>query len=147
MQFLLGRWVGEGDGGPGQGSGWCTFAEELQGKVLVRTNHAEYPATPERPASVHDDLMYIYPDPVDQRLRAIFFDTEGHVIQYGIEGSEGQGVVQFLSEATSVSPGFRLTYRRTDGDKLHLTFEIAPPGTSDAFSTYLEADLRRAQSE
>jgi hypothetical protein len=147
LQFLVGRWVGEGDGGPGQGSGWCTFREDLQGKILVRTNHAEYPPVPDRPAVAHDDLMYIYPDPADRRLRAIYFDVEGHVIHYRVEASEAGDAVQFLSDATPASAGYRLTYRRTSRDTLHLMFEVAPPGKPNEFTAYIEADLRRAQSD
>ena len=118
----------------------------MQGKILVRTNHAEYLATADRPASVHDDLMYLYPDPADQRLRAIYFDTEGHVIHYRVEWPTSD-TIQLLSNAAPASPGFRLTYTQIDHDTLHLTFEIAPPGQPDAFSAYLEANLRRSQSD
>jgi hypothetical protein len=55
-RFLLGDWVGEGDGQPGQASsGGFSFAFDLQGKVLVRRNHAEYAATSDRPVCLFDD--------------------------------------------------------------------------------------------
>src|SRR5690349_5925928 len=89
LQFLLGEWIGEGGGGPGEGSGAFAFARELQGKVLVRTNYAEYPASAERPAFRHDDLMIVYTDPPSGRPHAIYFDSEGHVIEYAVEESSG----------------------------------------------------------
>lgn len=148
VQFLLGRWQVERGGQSGQGSAWCPFGEDLQGTVLVRAAAAEYLATPEHwTATVHDSLLYLYPDSAAQRFRAIYFGVEGHVIHYRVEGSEAEGMVQFLSEAAPASPSFRLTYRPVDHDTLHLTFEVAPPGTQDAFSTYLEANLRRKRSD
>src|ERR1035437_2004808 len=50
VQSLVGDWTGEGGGGPGQGSGTFSFKPDLQGKILVRRNRAEYPATKERAA-------------------------------------------------------------------------------------------------
>jgi hypothetical protein len=58
-----------------------TFRPELDGTVLVRKTHLDYPATKERAAFGHDDLIYVYHDPQDNSLRAIFFDGEGHVIR------------------------------------------------------------------
>src|SRR5215471_4207766 len=51
LKFLMGNWVGEGSQETGQGgSGYCSFEPDLQGKVLLRKNHAEYPPTGDRPA-------------------------------------------------------------------------------------------------
>jgi hypothetical protein len=143
LSFLLGEWIGEGGGGPGQGTGGFSFTVDLQEKILVRKNHAEYPATKDRPAYSHNDLMIIYPQPGGNRLRGMYFDNEGHVIDYAIEPSEDRSAVQFRSEASSSSPGFRLTYEKTGTDTLTLKFEIAPPGKPDAFTAYIEATARR----
>ena len=144
LSFLLGEWIGEGGGGPGQGSGGFSFTFDLQKTIVVRKNHAEYPATKERPAYSHSDLMIIYPQPGGDRLRGMYFDNEGHVIDYTVEASKDRNEVQFRSEATPSSPGFRLTYKKTGADTLTLKFEIAPPGKPDAFSAYIEASARRA---
>ncbi len=53
FRFLIGDWVGEGK--EGQGSGYFSLTPDLQGKVLVRKNHAELPAANGRPAAAHDD--------------------------------------------------------------------------------------------
>jgi hypothetical protein len=50
LRFLIGEWEGAGGGGPGLGKGTFSFALDLQDKVIVRRNHAEYPATAGRPA-------------------------------------------------------------------------------------------------
>ena len=56
LQFLVRNWTGEGGGEPGQGSGSFSFTPDLQGKILVRKNVAEYPPSKEKPAYKHDDL-------------------------------------------------------------------------------------------
>ncbi len=143
LHFLLGEWIGEGEGAPGEGSGGFTFAPDLQGKVLVRTNYAEYPATAERPAFRHDDLMIVYADPQGTGSRAMYFDSEGHVIAYAVEESREPLKVLFVSDAISGTPRYRLTYTATGPDSLDLTFEVAPPGEPEAFATYITARARR----
>ena len=138
-QFLIGKWEGEGGGSPGQGAGAFSFIPDVQGKVLVRKNFAEYPVAGGRPASRHDDLTIVYRE--DGALRAIYFDNEDHVIRYGVKPSEG-GVV-FVSEDAGGGPRYRLTYTGTGKDTLKLKFEIAPPGKD--FATYIEAAARRVR--
>src|ERR1700731_2127914 len=123
LQFLVGRWTGEGStADQGAGVGAFSFAPDLQGKVLVRKNFAEYPKTNSKPAYRHDDLMIVYRDGITHDLRAIYFDSEDHLIHYVINSS-GNGVV-FLSEGTVDTPRFRLTYTSTGPDSLRLRFEI-----------------------
>jgi hypothetical protein len=143
LHFLLGEWIGEGGGGPGEGSGAFRFAPDLQGKVLVRTNYAEYPATAERPAFRHDDLMVVHTDPLTDRLRAMFFDSEGHVIAYTVEESRDPLIVRFISDAIPGSPRYQLTYTTTGPDTLDLTFAIAPPDAPETFAIYISASARR----
>src|SRR5215831_7558904 len=83
-RFLLGEWVGEGDGKPGQGSGGFSFATELDGKVLVRKNRNHIPAANGRPAATHEDLLVVYRGTDGKRNKAIYFDNEDHVIQYDV---------------------------------------------------------------
>jgi hypothetical protein len=143
-KFLIGRWVGEGGGGPGQGSGWFSFQPDLQGATLIRKNHSEYPATKERGAYSHDDLMVMYADPGTGQTRAFYVDSEGHVIHYVATASADGTNFTFLSEANSSAPRYRLTYVKTQADALRLTFEIAPPGKPEQFEKYIEATAHRA---
>jgi hypothetical protein len=136
-RFLLGDWVGEGSGQPGQGSGGFTFTLELEKRILVRRSRAEYPSYS------HEDLMIVYPDADPKRTRAIYFDNEGHVIEYAVTFSPDGNTVTFLSAATPAAPRFRLTYTKSAAAALKIKFEIAPPGKPEAFSTYLEASARR----
>ncbi len=136
---FLGTWVGSGSGQPGQGSGEFTFGPSLQGAVVVRHNFADYPATKDKPAYRHDDLMVVYPD--GDKTRADYWDNEEHVIHYGAEVSGSKLV--FLSDESQPGPRYRLTYVKTGADKLQLTFEIAPPGDRGTFKTYITAEAKR----
>jgi hypothetical protein len=147
LEFLLGEWIGEGGGAPGQGAGGFSFLPDLQQKILVRKNHAEYPATKDRPAFRHDDLTIVYQQPGTDRLRALYFDNEGHVIEYAVEASGDRSTVQFLSEPAPSTPRYRLTYRRTGDETVAIKFEISAPGKPDSFSTYIEAGARRKPSQ
>jgi hypothetical protein len=142
-RFLLGEWIGEGNGSPGKGSGQCSFTLDLQDKVIVRKNHADYPASGGRPAFAHDDLMVIHHGQDGKQAKARYFDNEGHVIQYTITPSEDGRKLTFVSDAASNAPRFRMTYTRSEADTMHLKFEIAPPGKPDDFKTYIEAGLHR----
>ena len=143
FEYLIGDWVGEGGGQQGQGTGGFTFLPDLQNHILVRKNHAAYPATKDRPAVTHDDLMVVYRDSDNAPPRAVYFDSEGHVIHYSVTVSADHKTIEFVSEALPSSPRYRLTYFMTGGDALTLKFEIAPPGKPDSFSSYIEAKAKR----
>jgi hypothetical protein len=143
LSLVLGEWVAEGEGKPGEGTGGFSFHPDLGQNILVRNSRADYPATKDRPAFSHADLMIVYREPAGNRLRAIYFDNEGHVINYAVEPSKDGSTVQFLSDVLPSSPRYRLTYRKTGPDTVTLKFEIAPPGKPEAFSTYIEARARR----
>jgi hypothetical protein len=143
LQYLAGEWTGEGSGGPGQGTGSFSFKPDLQGKILVRKNRAEYPASKERAAFVHDDLMVVYRDAPEAAAHAIYFDSEGHTIRYEVQAPDG-GAIVFISPAEPSTPRYRLTYTRIDQDRLTIKFEIAPPGKPAEFTTYKEASAHRS---
>ena len=137
---FLGTWQGTGTGQPGQGGGEFTLEPELRGAVLVRHNFAEYPATKDKPAYRHDDLMVIYAD--NDKTRADFWDNEGHVVHYLVELSPRKLV--FLSDPAQPGSRYRLSYLKTgNDDSLKIMFEIAPPNDPSAFQTYIEASAKR----
>jgi hypothetical protein len=146
LQFLLGNWSAEGGGTPGQATGGFSFTTDLQGAVVVRKSYAAYPATKDKPAYRHDDLMVIYSDSASNQLRAIFFDNEGHTINYGLHATDDGNSIEFLSEPQGPSPRFRFTYQKTGADAVKLKFEIAPPGKPDSFQTYVEGTAHRQKS-
>ena len=138
LNFLLGEWVGEGGGTPGQGTGGFTFNYNLQNTIIERHSYAEYPATAEKAAYRHDDLIIIYHSP-DDTIRANYYDNEGHVIDYTVNVDTLQKTVVFVSPQSLAAPRYRLTYDLIKTDTVSIKFEIAPPGQPDAFTTYIKA--------
>ena len=142
LSFLVGRWTGEGTGAPGTSEGEFSFEWDLSHKILIRRSFAEYPATPDHPASRHDDLMIIFVEA--DKLKADYFDSEGHVIHYAVTSAGDGKFVEFLSERMSGTPRYRLTYTKTaDPNLIKLKFEIANPNQGDAFTSYIDATIHR----
>ena len=130
LDFVLGKWVGvagEKETPLGAGQGGFSFELDLDKKVIVRHNHAEYDK-----GVKHDDLMVIY---MEGSPRAIYFDSEGHVIRYNLAFPAKDRVV-FESDGTQAGPKYRLSYWM-EKSVMKGTFEVAPsPGDSE-FKTYM----------
>jgi hypothetical protein len=140
VRFIIGDWIGDGSGKPGEGTGEFSLKPDLGGRILVRRNHNEYPAQAGRPNGLtHDDLMIIYPAQRAGPFRAEYFDSEGHVIHYVVSCSEGKAV--FLSDNPPDATRFRLTYQRKGGDKLVIDLEIAQ--ANQDFRPYLTGVVTR----
>src|SRR5215831_12543167 len=137
LRFLIGDWQAI-DTAPGE-TGAFTFKLTVQNHVIVRTNEAIYAATADRPASRHDDLLVIYAE--NGSLKADYFDNEGHVIRYSVQ-SKPQAVV-FVSDPSPREPRYRLTYSVGADGVLLGSFELAGPGSPDAFKPYLSWKARR----
>src|SRR5258708_5499366 len=124
LDFLIGKWVGaagEKDTALGAGQGAFSFDLEVNSKIIVRHNRAEYDS-----GAKHDDLMVIY---MEGTPRAIYFDSEGHVIRYKISYPAADSVV-FESDGTQPGPKYRLSYWM-EKTSLKGKFEVAPPGGED----------------
>lgn len=134
---LVGEW--QADASPDGASGGFSLAPDLQDRVLVRHNFAEYPKSATRPGGRHDDLMIIYR--AGDATRADYWDSEGHVIHYAVTVDKTRFV--FVSDVQAGQPRFRLTYAVTSPNALGLVFEIAPPGKPDAFAPYIKASVHR----
>jgi hypothetical protein len=143
LDSLVGTWAGEGTGEPGQGSGAFSFSWDLQQKVLVRKSHADYPTTKDHPAFSHQDLILVYQEPDTRQPKAVYFDNEGHVINYVVTVSPDANSIVFLSELKPSTPRYRLTYIMTSKDRVEMAFEIAPADKPDSFKTYIKAGARR----
>lgn len=141
LGFLLGDWQAEGSGKPGEARGGFTFSSSLQGHVIVRTNYAEYPATSDKPSSRHDHLMVLHAADSGE-IRADYYDSEGHVIRY-VGTTPTASALTLASEVVSGAPRFRLSYRLRGDGVLEGGFEIAPPGSPEAFAPYLAWTARR----
>jgi hypothetical protein len=136
----MGEWEAD-SAGPGSPTGSFTLATDLQGRVLLRKNWAEYPKAGNRPASRHDDLMIIYRE--GEVTKADYWDNEGHVIRYVVNVDSSKQTFVFLSGASPGQPRFRLTYVLSTAKALSLRFEIAAPNAPDQFKPYIQATLRR----
>jgi hypothetical protein len=132
--FLIGEWVGEGNGQPGKGDGKFSLLTDLDGKILVRKNKTVFPATDKTPETTHTDLLIVYPGGQDQE--AIYFDNEGHTIKYKVSFTDKSIVL--TSDIMQNAPRFRLTYSSIDAKTVNISFEMASPQKPEEFKMYLE---------
>jgi len=143
FKFLIGDWVGQGTGQPGEASGGFSFSFELQGRILVRRNYAEYPAAKDHPAFRHDDLMVLYADSPGPAIRAVYFDNEGHTIYYHVALNDDQKTLTFQSDPVAGQPRFQFVYHKVDEQRMTFEFNIAPPNKPDAFAKYVGGEVRK----
>ena len=137
--WLIGEWVGEGSGIPGQGGGSFSFNFDLEKNILVRKSHSEYPAAKDKPEIIHNDLMVVYPEGTGTPGKAIYFDNEGHVIHYAISYTDKS--IQFTSDKNNNSPIFRLTYTLVDKSSVNVKFEMSKD--EEKFITYIEGKSKK----
>jgi hypothetical protein len=143
LQFLLGKWEGEGSAEAGRGSGYFSFETSLQDKVLIRKNHSQYRQARDRPVYRHDDLMIVYVDAATKQMRAFYTDNEQHVINYAISVSGDGSSVVFISDAQTSGPRYRLTYAVTQPGKMSVTLEAAQPDKPDQFQKVVEGKVKK----
>ncbi len=137
LAFLEGTWEAKTAGnGPVTASGTYTFTMELRNHILARhsTNDAGCKAPTDFNCE-HSDLLYVYQDAPGERLKAIYFDNEGHVIHYNVSAPEAT-TAQFLSDSSESGPQFRLIYE-LKGSTMSGKFEMRMPGNAD-WKSYLE---------
>ncbi|GJG89754.1 hypothetical protein tb265_49350 [Gemmatimonadetes bacterium T265] len=145
LGFLVGRWVSLDGPGPVRSRGTFAITRDLGGKVLSRRDHTVIVRPRTGECDTLDVAMTIFPDPAGGGLRAMHFDSEGHVIAYAARPGTPAGVAQFVSAGGAGAPTFRLTYAARGADTLHVTFEMARPDAPDRFTTYAEGSARRAR--
>ncbi len=136
---LLGRWSADADPKAPGVTGGFTLERDVGGRVVVRRNRADYPAQKDRPASHHEDLTVIFVEA--GKLRADYFDNEGHVIHYAVEAAPSRIVC--LSDLVEGAPRYRLTYQWSRPGQVEILFEIAPPNAPAAFKPYIRASAHR----
>jgi hypothetical protein len=133
LAFMIGDWRSTGVGVGAGAGGDSAIHPDLGGRILIRRDHVLV-----RAGGSFDIYMLIYPD--GDRASAEFIDTEGHTIRYSVTPGPGPSAV-FESPGRANAPGFRLTYSAALPDRLHIRFEIAPPGGE--YKTYSEGDVAR----
>ena len=137
LQFLIGTWDAKTQGGSAgaAGSGAYTFRLELRRHILARYSSSAGCKGPADFDCEHGDLLYIYPQGPGMPLKAIYFDNEGHVINYDVTTPEANTAV-FLSPASQPGPQFRLMYE-LKGRTMQGRFQLRMPGQAE-FKSYLE---------
>ncbi|MEN6310595.1 MAG: hypothetical protein ABFD80_03560, partial [Acidobacteriota bacterium] len=140
LSFLIGEWQGVGSGAPGEAVGGTSFTFGLDKNILVRKNWAKYPPKAGETAGLsHEDLMIIYPSPAG--FRAVYFDNEGHVIQYLVSFPAAPRSVVFETDPAQPGPRFRLAYELKENGVLENVFWVAPPGGE--FKVYVRGSLKK----
>ncbi|MDD3310336.1 MAG: hypothetical protein PHY69_10315 [Dysgonamonadaceae bacterium] len=139
--WLMGEWKGEGIGNPGQGGGTFSFAYDLDKNIIIRKSHSEYPATDNKPKIIHEDLMIVYFDDSKSPSNAIYFDNEGHIINYTITYADKS--ITFTSNKLANTPIFRLTYLLLEKDLVNTKFEMSQDGVN--FMTYIEGKSKKTK--
>jgi hypothetical protein len=137
LRFLEGEWSAAtpGNAGAPMVVGSYTFRRELGGHVLARHSTSASCKAPTDFDCEHGDLLYVYVEEPGQRLKAIYFDNEGHVIHYGVT-TPAAGSVVFLSDPSIPGPQFRLEYE-LKSEAMSGKFQVRVPGQGE-WKSYLE---------
>ena len=139
LNFLEGTLEAKTRGGSAgaEGVGTYTFQQELKGRVLGR--HTESSSACRGPATFecgHNDLLYVYAESEHETLKAIYFDSEGHVIHYDVSVPEPATAVFLSYGDESERPEFKLIYQLKN-TIMSGKFQIRMPGQTD-WKSYLE---------
>lgn len=137
LSFLEGTWEAHTQSGSAgaQGNGTYTFRFELNRHVLARHSETSDCRGPKAFDCQHDDLLYIYQEAQGQPLRALYVDSEGHVIHYTVSTPEATTAL-LISEASAPGPQFQLVYQLKDR-VMSGKFQIRMPGQVE-WKSYLE---------
>jgi len=148
LNFLIGDWIDESrTGEPGTATaGGESWRVDLGGQVLVRMGWCEFPATADRAAYRHEDLLILFPEG-EETMRGIFWDNEKHTIHYPNVTMlpDGKGIL-LSSERATPGPRQQLLYQFDAPDRLTATFSLLLPGTPD-FAPYLTWRSQRTKPE
>lgn len=141
--YLIGDWIGEGNGQPGNGEGKFTIEKDLDGKVLVRKNHTVFPATSNSQERVHDDMLIVYSGAMNNQQEAIYFDNEGNTIKYKVSFNDKSIIL--TSDISTSAPRFRFTYTFIDAKTANASFEMASPQAPEEFKMYLQGKVLKVK--
>jgi len=137
LQFLIGTWEAHTQGGSAgaAGAGTYTFGPELRNHVLARHSSSEKCKGPADFDCGHADLLYVYAEAPGESYKAIYFDSEGHVIHYDVSVPSPTMAI-LLSEASRPGSQFRIVYE-LKGATMYGKFQVRAPGQTE-FQSYLE---------
>lgn len=140
VAFLLGEWK------PTNGSvnsGATVFHSAMDGQIIVRESR-RFVKRNDGPASQRD-LLVIYKDHDDHRLRAMSFDEHGTTIHYKVDVT-GVNEVTFVSDDIMGKPRYRLSYKLDANETLRGKLDVAAPNAA-GFTTYQRWTAYRIDDE
>jgi hypothetical protein len=135
IRFLLGTW----NANSREAQGTDIFQLDLDGRVLQRRSVTSVSGAYGQSADPMQALLTVYPTGEADSLQALYLDNAGHTIQYTrVTVTPGQRI-EFRSDDAPSRPSFRLTYSLKSADRLHVLFEMRPPG-HDRYRVVAESD-------
>ena len=146
LQYFIGYWKGNEDGGPDVGKGEREYRPIIKNKYLHFENMSIFDPTEKKPeGEVHIDWGFFSYDAGREIFILRQFHGEGFVNQYIMqEHSDDYRKMVFVTEnIENGPPGMRarLTYTITDENAFHETFDLAMPGKE--FVCYIENSWKR----
>ena len=141
LKVFLGKWAGEVEGNPGQGSVERTYAFALGERFIEIRNRSTYPPQEKNPkGEVHEDIGYLSYDRGAKAFALRQFHVEGFVNQFLSVPHEGEGVAfRFVTTAIeNIPPGWRAreTYTFAGENEFTEVFELAAPDAEfEVYST------------
>ena len=137
LSFLEGEWSAATAGAAGTSNvvGSYTFRRELGGHVIARHSSSASCKGPTDFDCQHGDLLYVFVEGAGHDLKAIYFDSEGHVVHYSVSTPTPSSAI-FLSDPSVPGPQFRLVYELKD-KLMSGKFQMHMPGQSE-WKSYLE---------
>jgi hypothetical protein len=111
--------------------------------VILREDRTELFAASGKPAGSFDQIMMIYPEATT--VHADYSDGT-HVIHYVNADIVAGRSVTFATATRNDAPSFRLRYEVTSPTTLAVTFEMAPPGSTN-FHPVASGTLHRSGVE
>jgi hypothetical protein len=135
LQFLVGNWEAEPSAAVTVAK--TDFAPDLQGKAIVRHNHAEYPATAGKPGYTHDDMLVVYREVKPAATKGLYLDSDGYYARYTVT-SKGPGQAVFVSDVIAGFPRYRTTYELLPDGRLSTNIEVSPAGKANAYAPFLQ---------
>lgn len=135
LQALIGSWEAEPSAAVTVAR--TDFTSDLQGKAIVRHNHAEYAPANGKPGYTHDDMLVAYREVKPVATKGLYLDSDGYYARYTVT-STAPGQVVFVSNVIPGFPRYRTTYALLPDGRLSTTIEVAPAGKANAFGPYLQ---------
>lgn len=132
FQFLIGQWMGTGEGKSGESYVRRDYRYKFDRKFIYYHNRAVFkPSEKNRKGEIHEDFGVLSYDKIHKLYVFRQFHREGFVNQYVVEFSADGRTVTFTSENLENSPPgwkVRLVIQNEGTDKISERFELAGPG-------------------